>query len=326
MYSRKLQSFLKKLCINRAGVIAEAISLAGQANTYVETVNPHIADSLHWNVSRDYPETLSLEFFRVAKEHILKLRLGSVNVVADITEENFYGEHSGLYIHPWTGERGVVGRIRYLVVAILFRNKILPFHISILPIGAFKADYLGKAVQQLNTLGIRARSLLLDRGFYSGDIINTLQANNAQYLIFVPKNKFIQRSLKENLEDCIIRHEIVYAKNKRKHTTHSDHVLIHQYQKYDWAFATNIPHQGDLTNYVSLYRKRWNIETMFRVHDEARIKSKSIKPEIRLFYFIISMLFLLIWNLHHKEKTTFKRFIIRIHEELKQLFYTQDHV
>lgn len=316
-----LISFLKKLCINREEV-AEAISKASSTNSYVETVNPRVSDSLHWNLSRNYLETISAEFFRFAKPKIISQRFGLVDLVADVTEENFYGKHSGFYIHGWTGEKGVVGKIRYLVVAMLFRNKIIPFYIEILPLGAFKAESLGKAVELCNSLGLKIGSLLLDRGFYSGDIVDTLQLNKVKYLIFVPKNKFIKKALDKTKEDCIILHEIKYTKNKRVDYAVSDHVLLHNYFEHDWVFVTNIEFDN-LTKYVSLYKKRWNIETMFRMHDEARIKSKSVKPEVRLFYFCISMLLLFIWNLNHKIIITFKLFVIKTYESFLKTFGIQ---
>jgi len=56
----------------------------------------------------------------------------------------------------------------------------------------------------------------------------------------------------------------------------------------------------------------WNIETMFRVHDEARIKTKSKVPIVRLFYFLISLVLIFIWSMFEKNKVTFKLFIIEL--------------
>ncbi len=310
-----VNGFLKSLCIYQE-VIAEAITQASYGNTYVETVNPHISDSLHYNLDKNYSETITIEFFRFTKKLIRKERFGCVDLIADITEEDFYGKSCGFYLHGWTGEKGVKAKIRYLVAAIKYRNKIIPFYVSILPLGAFKADYLGKAVEYCNSLGIKINSILLDRGFYSGDIINAFENTGTKYLIFTPKNKFIKTILNGSNENCIIEHEIKYTCNKTKCKARCNQVFIRDYENYDWVFATNFILK-DMTKYISLYKKRWNIETMFRVHDEARIKSKSIKPEIRLFYFAVSMLILLIWNLYHKEKITFKKFVYLLFEEMK---------
>lgn len=299
-------------------MIAEAITQASYGNTYVETVNPHISDSLHYHLNKNYPNTITTEFFRFVKPEILKQRLGVVDLIADVTEEDFYGDSCGFFLHGWTGEKGIKSKIRYLVVAIKYRNKIIPFYVSILPLGAFKADYLGKAVGYCNSLGIKINSILLDRGFYSGEIINAFENTGTKYLIFVPKNKSFRCMLESIDTSATITHEIYYTKNKSGCCANTNINFIKDCLDYDWIFASNI-FFSDTRKYVFLYKKRWNIETMFRVHDEARIKSKSIKPEIRLFYFAVSMLILLIWNLYHKEKTTFKNFVFLIFEEIKQI-------
>ena len=314
---KTMQSFFKKLCINRKE-IAKEVSKAAEANTYVETVAPSLADSLHWNVSRNYTETITIEFSRFSRDLIRKQRFGAVQLLADITEEDFYGDTtSNMHIHGWTGEKGVKGKIRYLVVALQWRNKTIPFYVSILPVGAFKAEYLGKALDYAQSLGLRIENILLDRGFYSGDIINTLQLKKMHYLIFVPKYKKYQYMLDSVEKQAIIEYEIVYSKNKSKHRAETPLVLLKNYLNYDWVFASDL-FFADATRYVSFYKKRWNIETMFRVHDEARIKSKSRKAEIRLFYFVISMLFLLVWNLFVKSEIVFKRFVIEIAEQLAE--------
>lgn len=313
-----MRSFLKKLCINREEVIL-AISEASKENTYVENVMGSIADSLHWNINKNYAETISIDFFRFARELIRKQRFGCVKLVADITEENFYGKTSSLYIHGWTGEKGIVGKFRFLVVAALFRNQMIPFYISILPVGAFKAEYLGKAIDYANSIGIKSSCLLLDRGFYSGDIIDTLQMQKMSYLIFVPKKPVFKHMLESLENNYTIEYEIKYSKNKSTYKAETNIVLIKNYNEYDWVFASNIFLQ-DARKYVSLYKKRWNIETMFRVQDEAKIKTKSINPVIRMFYFTISMLLVLTWNLYHKTEITFKGFVRENYKQLEENF------
>ena len=228
-----LMSFLKKLCINRREV-AESIAEASKCNTYVETVS-NIADSLHRNIDKNYPETISQEFFRFVKPEILKQRFSFVDILVDITEENFYGKHSGLYIHGWTGEKGIAGKIRFFIAAIHIRNITIPFYISILPVGTFKAESIGKVIEYCRSLGLRINSVQFDRGFYYGEIINVLQLNKMKYLIFVPKNKFIKKVLDKTREDCVILHEITYSKNKRVSHVISDHVLLHDYLEYNWV-------------------------------------------------------------------------------------------
>ena len=76
-----------------------------------------------------------------------------------------------------------------------------------------------------------------------------------------------------------------------------------------WSFATNMI-LDDYYTYVGFYKKRWRIETNFRVEDEAKIKSKSIFPVIRYFYFTLGLLLHSIWLVFKKE-IPFKTFLIQ---------------
>lgn len=295
--------------------VLEAASKEG----YVETFS-NKADGLHHNLSGIEPETVGEAFVVESLKKLKRLRFGVVEVVADITEEDFYGECCGLYIHPWTGEKGVVGKFRFFVAGIKFRNQFLPFYVVILPVGSFKAEVLGDAVSMLNKAGIKVSRILLDRGFYSGDVIDTLDLEGVNYLIFVPKKKLYKHMLESAPEKgCVIRHEIKYTKNKSGNRAQTNLALVKNTCGYDWIFATNIL-LDKTAKYVGIYKRRWNIETMFRVQDEAKIKTKSTKTINRIFYFTISLYILLIWNLHAKQTTTFKLFTTTLYE---QTLFTQ---
>lgn len=289
---------------------------ASESNTYVETVS-NKADCLHYHLDKNYVETLTKENTNQLMKIIRKIRLGAVKVIADITEENFYGKVDSFFIHPWTGEKGIEGKYRYLVAGILFRNKILPFYVTILSVGSFKAKYLGEIVDLCKSLGINVKTILLDRGFFSGDIINTLSTKDINYLIFAPKKELYRCMLEGTNKSCVIEHEIAYKKDKSSHKAETFLALVKEVQGYDWVFASNIFFRK-AEKYVWLYKQRWNIETMFRVHDEARIKTKSKNPVIRLFYFMVSMFLLFIWNLYKKTKFTFKKFVIVMCETIKE--------
>ncbi len=290
---------------------------AAKHNTYVETIS-NKADALHLKVKQDYLETLPLEYFNYVKHFIRKQRLGVVDLVADVTEEDFYGKVQGLHIIPWTGKEGVEGKFHYLVVSLLFRNKILPFYAVLLHLGESKAEVLGKAIGFCQELGLKIGKILLDRGFYSGAIIDELKMRRVKYLIFVPKKSLFRCMLEATEQSVIIEHEIKYNTNFTKNRAETDIALVKDILSYDWVFATNL-NLRDIQKYVPIYKKRWATETMFRVHDEARIKTKSKVPIVRLFYFIISILLVFLWNLYEKNKMTFKLFVITLFEESKNV-------
>ena len=167
-------------------------------------------------------------------------------------------------------------------------------------------------------MNLKVKLVKLDRGFYSGEIIDELELKGMNYLIFAKKSSLFRCMLEGTEKSVMIKHEINYKKGKSTHKAGTNIALVKDVDGYDWVFATNL-FLRDARKYVEIYRGRWNIETMFRVHDEARIKSKSVNPLIRLFYFMVSMLLLFIWNLSFKGMYTFKRFVINLEQMLKNI-------
>ena len=83
-------------------------------------------------------------------------------------------------------------------------------------------------------------------------------------------------------------------------------------------FATNIEEVA-LSNIVLTYKKRWRIETGYRVQDEAAIKCKSKDMKIRYFLFMFQQLLQTQWVCFYKQEVSFKEFIIEIHKVCKDL-------
>jgi hypothetical protein len=91
-------------------------------------------------------------------------------------------------------------------------------------------------------------------------------------------------------EKKIKLHEFTYYRDGKKI---SDAIYIAFLRKifdhrteeyYDWAFATNLK-EVNLDEIVGKYKIIWKIENIFRVQDEATIKSKSLNINVRYFLF-----------------------------------------
>ena len=84
-------------------------------------------------------------------------------------------------------------------------------------------------------------------------------------------------------------------------------------KSFDWAFATN-QEEINLDTIIPSYKRRWRIETGFRVQDEARISSKSKDMKIRYFFFAYEQVLQLLWTVLYKEEAPFKQFLFEIYE------------
>ena len=68
----------------------------------------------------------------------------------------------------------------------------------------------------------------------------------------------------------------------------------------------------NLDSIISQYKIRWRIETMFRVQDECRIKTKSKMIEVRYLLFADEQLIEVIRYLFYNTERSFKRFLIEL--------------
>ena len=80
----------------------------------------------------------------------------------------------------------------------------------------------------------------------------------------------------------------------------------------DWCFATSLK-SIELRSMIGPYKKRWRIETGFRVQDEATAKTKSVDIRVRYLLFAYEQLLQIHWVLFYKnEGVSFKKYLIEL--------------
>lgn len=304
-----VNTFIKSLCFCNPRRISRSLFEAGSNITYVETVGK-TADTIHRNLEDWDIVALQKTYSRLCEKEIRKFHLGSCEVIIDITDENFYGKTQDFWMVPWTGEKGVKAHFKFLVCSVKFRNRKFPVAVRMIRLGSDIAREIGTALASCNNAGINIRMVLFDRGFYATDIISELQKQGVNYIIFARKSSTFNSMLASTEKSVIIEHEMETRKNKSILRVQTNIALAKNINEYDWVFATNMTITG--SEIVKAYRVRWNIETDFRVQDEARIKSKSVRPEVRLFYFMIALLIFFVWSATQKTEVSFKKFIIAL--------------
>jgi len=298
---------------------------ASVANTYVETVGTR-ADSLHLAIKKVPISNIYWEYIETVKILGTKFELQEKDVVLafDYTDEDFYGDTQGFWIHGWTGKEGITGKFKFLTCSIVSSD--IPQKIPLVSIPVRMGHNMAHAVTWCLTLiepMVRSISLILfDRGFYSKELMLTLSSSKYPYLIFIPKNASIRKELEQmqeaekkriqykfklNINKTVLKGETTLALLKQIFDEKSD-------KAYDWAFATNQT-EIDLDHIIASYKRRWRIETGFRIQDEACIKSKSTDVNIRFFYFAYEQVLQLIWIILYKNEESFKVFMIDMYEE-----------
>jgi hypothetical protein len=329
---------LKHFINNSLGVNSETHKVSGfqlisplldsaAYNTYIETVGDK-ADTLYLRIKEGLTEMTTYSYLDYIKRLSEKFDWKNKEIILafDYTDEDFYGDVQGINIIGWTGKNGVTGKFKFLTCSIISDD--IPEKIPLISIpivmGHYKSyaityclslikDYIGKIIL-----------ILFDRGFYDKDLMYELSQNKFSYLIFVPKAKDKQEILypMDKEEKIAIYNEFKVNKDKSKYPGENVLVFLKEiYDKksdkeYDWVFATNVE-EIELDTIIKTYKKRWRIETQFRVQDDALIKCKSKEMKIRYFFFMFQQMLQTQWICFYKDEVSFKEFIIEMHKIAK---------
>ena len=298
---------------------------AASHNTYVETIS-NKADTLYMRIKESERGIICYSYLNYIKRVSKKLKLDEKNVMLafDYTDEDFYGDAQGFDIHGWTGKNAVTGKFKFITCSIISDD--IPGKIPLisLPIrmGHYKSSVILDCLSKIKKFIGGIDLILFDRGFYDKDLMFELGKLDYPYFIFVPKHTDKKSILypMEVGEEIAIYNEFKVNKNKSNFVAENILVFLKQIydprseKNYDWVFATNIE-EVLLENLVILYKKRWRIETMFRIQDEACIKCKSKDMRVRYFLFLFEQMLQVIWICFYKNDLSFKEFIIKLADE-----------
>ena len=311
------------------------ILLASSHNTYVETVG-NKSDSLYRRAKECFP-TMTRDAYlnyisRLSKK--LKLNEKKIMLAFDYTDEDFYGDVQGFDIHGWTRKNAVTGKFKFLTCSIISDEIPEKIPLISMPIrmGHYKSSVILDCLSKIKNFVGDIKLILFDRGFYDKDLMYELTKMNYPYLIFVPKHQDKQSILYplEAGDEIAIYNEFKVNKNFGNHRGENILSFLKQIydprseKNYDWVFATNVE-ELLLENLVIIYKKRWRIETQFRVQDEARIKCKSKDMKIRYFLFMFEQMLQTIWICFYKNEVPFKKFLIELAEMSKKWTKTKEN-
>ena len=312
----------KELCAD----LAEAARTTG----YVET-NSNKADCLHKYVQITDEDSIKRAYEVVSNSCLKKLGIKEVELAIDGKKDLFYGKKAGLGARGIKRQNGTNLAWEYIVISV-----VSPVHLPLMAVryyqGADLADLCIELLEYVRTLRLKVNFVLFDRGFKNAKLIDYLESKRMKkswyYLIFVSQDDAIKNYIRQTEEMGKIcasyKHKFSYGYKKNTWKPETTYVVCRDaYQDkkgkwHDMVFATNLTPKYSL---IQKYKKRWNIETGFRVMEEGKLKTRSNNRLIRLFYFLFRALFCLLWKInsiinHHY---TFKNYL-RLVEHLLRGF------
>lgn len=249
-----------------------------------------------------------LHDFRLAREHIIstlrKMRMlfCRVTVAIDFTDKLYYGDKNDKGVVGTKHQRGTSYCFRYITLNIVIGDaKITLAALPVKPLSD-KAKLVDRVLTEAEGI-VRINLVLLDRGFFTKDVIKVLEEHHLKFLFPVPKNKLVKQMIREShkSKNFVAKYEFKQRKNVVGSFTIFFLLNPDSKERTIWkryhVFGTNLPVTNDTRKSLAeVYRKRWNIETSYRVEKHeflAETTSKSYK--FRLFLFLVAVVLYDFW-------------------------------
>ncbi len=217
------------------------------------------------------------------------------------------------YIHKYKPKKGDTGSYKYLVFVIVYGNKRRVLRVKAIK---KKEDYKPFIIQTLMKLRkkVSFKCVIFDRGFYDGAFIEELKKHKIPFILRARISKMMKVEYGFYAEwKRYNDFEIGESKAKGNLILGADYT---QGKRTKWAFITNMQFEN-LYDVRKIYKKRWNIENIFKATDGIQLMAQTNNPTIRLFCVCLSFLFYNAWQSKHKRrKISLSNFVMDILENI----------
>jgi len=304
--------------------ILNTVLFAVSEDTYVEYAAEHLqtkkddvssSDAVFYHLNKLTSNTVYSTFKQI-----------NTNLLSQAHHQGVFKHpiHCGLDIHkiPWYGETRdihVLGmeRIRgtnfgHGYASIECVNARERFTLAALPLTQFttKKQIITSLIQETKTHADLSL-LFLDREFFDVESLTTLISIPLCYVIPADHNTVVKKIILSahsqsqpvpGRKECALITKYTMTKDKQTVTTNLVVILYPpRKSKENWkafAYVTNIPVTMNTALVLAeSYRKRWGIETGYRVKEEVRGKTCSQNYAVRLLFQMLSILLYNLWHL-----------------------------
>ncbi len=163
-------------------------------------------------------------------------------------------------------------------------------------------DILLRLLSRLEELDIGLKRLLVDREFYSTQIIRFLNQQNWQSIMAIPARGETLKTLKK---ETARSHQRLYTVSSQEHG--KEPFTLHVVCRYSkgrrgkrgidrFLFAVlGRPWTGTPGQLAEKYRRRFGVETSYRLMNKVRVRTTSRDPKLRLLFFVLAFTLLNLW-------------------------------
>ncbi|MFZ3059833.1 MAG: transposase [Candidatus Methanoperedens sp.] len=218
-------------------------------------------------------------------------------VAIDIHDIPYYGKVNNSLIMGCKHKNGTSYCYKYATIDIVEKNQ--RFTLKAIPLSQLSNDNATVVNELLEHAMkyVHVKYVLLDRGFFSVEVLRVLESLKIKYIMPAVKNDRIKQVVKDNSEK--LSYFLKYTMGTKEKVTFNLMVKYDEKTKEYYTFATNfeIVYKTDIERIAEMYRKRWGIETGYRVKHDFLAITTTESYVVRMLYFMVSVILYNFWLL-----------------------------
>jgi hypothetical protein len=249
-------------------------------------------------------------------------------IIIDNHEQETYSKEKRTHnnIRGGKHKNGTNFFFKYTTMQVLIKDKIITLRVRFYS----RENHQRRLNDELIRLAkkfVKIKVVLLDREFRDAKLLNNLEYRQAPVFMPVVKDKKAKKCF-EDLGQSPCKVVKFWISNDKGEIADVKLMMIRLSNGKEIGFYTTVhfPWLHTINHYLSLYKKRWNIETGYRLQNMFLPKTTSIDEIVRMFYFCYACAMHNLWLLIRPTTKISKRFTVLKMKIIVLMFWIATHL
>ncbi len=279
-------------------------------------------------VEKQFHELYLKQFHKLFPKAKKKGKKYKAIIIIDAHEQETYSKErrTSEAIRGGKHKNGTNFFFKYLTMQVMIKDKISTLGIRFYSREEQQRELVDDLIKYVKE-HVEIEVVLLDRGFRDASLLNNLEYREAPLLMPCIKDAKAEKCFEE-LRNKQFKTKRYAITNNKKEGANVTLLMIRLSNDKEVGFYTTL--RGTWFHsaryYLDLYKKRWNIETGYRLQNMFLPKTTSIEKVVRFFYFCYAIAMHNLWLCIRKTEKIGNRFTVLMMKIIIVLFWVTTHL